>query len=307
MRGEHETCSGNRNGTSEVDSVGIGGGYHVAVFVHDDHVACSALINRGAGCSDFTCGIELDSKLACTDHLLLDIGFELCCPLLRILLADHGFDRKVIIGRVSHEGISVLVSAGESLGHDVDRLRAIGSVGCDVEVLQNVQGFKESCSAGGRTAGGVDRIASVGGGNRLTHDRGILCKVLVGQDSAETLDIVHHLVGEFTVIEALDALVGNQLQSVRQVFVFDRIADAVEEAVVGVESQRIVIGLQVGIASLDVGVPSLSDGEALSGKVDDRLKYFPGSHRAPHLKSGQSTMHDTGNCNRGHCRRIVGT
>ena len=260
-------------------------------------MAGSALINSGACCSDFACGIQLDRKFACADHLLLDIGIELGCPLLRVLLADHRFNRKVIIGRVRHEGISVLVSAGESLGHDVDRLRAVGSVRCDVEVLQNVQGLQEGCSAGGRTAGGIDRIASVCGGDRLTHDRRVLCKVLVGQDSAEALYIVHHLVGEFTVIEALDALVGNQLQSVSEVIVFDRIADTVEEAVVGVEPQRIVIGLQVGIASLDVGIPSLSDGEALSGKVDDRLEHFPGSHSTPHLKSGQRTVHDTGNCN----------
>ena len=112
----------------------------------------------------------------------------------------------------------------------------------------------------------------------------------MGQDSADALDVVDHLVGELAVVEALDSLICNQLESVGKILVGDLVPHAVHEAFIGVEAQCVGIGTEVGIAAFDVGVPSFGYREAVSGKVDDRLQNLSRCHGSPHLKSGKGSV-----------------
>ena len=129
----------------------------------------------------------------------------------------------------------------------------------------------------------------------------------MGQDSAEALDVVHHLVRELAVVEALDSLVRNQFKSIGKVVVLYDVAHAVEESVIGVETHCVVVGLEVLVAALDVGIPSLRDGETLAGKVDDRLKHLTRGHGSPLLQSRKGSVDYARDGNGCHCRRIVGT
>ena len=169
MGSEDETCSGNCDGAAEVDSVGIGGGDHVAELVHDDHVAGSALIDCSAGCNSLSGCIELDGELSRSDCLLSLFRSNLCGTLCGIFLGNDGFDRNIIVGRVGHVGVSVLVAHCKGLGHEIDRLRAVRTIAGDIEVLKDIQSFEEGCSARGRSVGRVDRVASVCGGDRFTN------------------------------------------------------------------------------------------------------------------------------------------
>ena len=305
MGREDKSCSGNCNSTSEVDSVGIGGGNHVAELVHDNHVAGSALINSRAGCNGLAGCIELDGELSCSDCLLSLFRRNLGCTLCGIFLGNDGIDRNVIVGRVGHVGVSVLVAHCKGLGHEIDRLRAVRTIAGDVEVLKDVQSLEKSSSTRGRTVGRINRVASVCGGNRLAHHGSVLCEILMCQDSADALDVVDHLVCELAVIEALDSLIGNQLQRVGKILVGDDISDAVHEAFICVETHGVVVGAEVGIAAFDVGVPSLGHREAVSGKVDDRLKNLSGGHGAPHLKSGKGSVDNARDGDGCHRRRVV--
>ena len=110
MCGEHKACSGNSNRASEVDSVCVCGGHDIAELVHDDHVACSALVHRSACGYRLACCVQLDCQASGAHHLLLGVRIDLHGSVLGIFLGDDRLDRKIIVRRVCHVGVSVLVS-----------------------------------------------------------------------------------------------------------------------------------------------------------------------------------------------------